>query len=86
MQIVRLFNGIDFDSQGDARLDLIDGPDFPPIKGDRDVFEFPGFPITASRDFALTSDGTTSLEFAGGFIQGAITCGIDLFGENTLFC
>jgi len=32
------------------------------------------------------SDGTTSLEFAGGFIQGAIPGGMSLFRENTLFC
>jgi hypothetical protein len=29
-------------------------------------------------------DRTTPLEFAGGFIQGAIACGMNLFWENTL--
>ena len=72
-------------SQRYARLDFIDGPNFPPIEDDWYFLEFAVFPITASLYFAFIIDRTTSLEFAGSFIQSGITGGVYLFGENTLF-
>jgi len=35
-------------ARGDASLDVIDGPDFPPIHGDRDCLECPVFSIPAA--------------------------------------
>jgi hypothetical protein len=35
-------------ARGDASLDFIDGPDFPPIHGDRDCLECPVFSIPAA--------------------------------------
>jgi hypothetical protein len=84
MQIVGFFNSINFDSQGAARLDFIDGQDFPPIQGDRYFFEFAAFAITASLDFPFMSHATTSLEFIVGFIQRGITCGLNYFRGNAL--
>ena len=86
MEIVRLFDGIDFDSQGDVGLGFINGPDFPPIQGYRDFLEFAAFPITTGLNLDFTGDRTTPLEFAGGLIQGAIACGMYLFWKNPLPC
>jgi len=58
----------------------------PCIKGDEYFFEFAAFSITAGLNLDITGDRTTPLKFAGCFIQGAITCGMYLFGENALFC
>ena len=54
MEIVRFFNGIDFDGQRYARFDFIDGPYLPAIKSDFAQITNPGAPLVSTERFLDT--------------------------------
>jgi hypothetical protein len=85
VEIVRLFDGIDLNGQGNAGAEFIDSPDLPAINRDLYSSELTSFPLTLRHDFALATHGPAALELLGGLIVCGITGQMKVFGEGSLW-
>ena len=81
VEIVRLFDGIDLNGQGNAGVELIDSPDLPAVNGDLHRFELASFSLAFCHDFALAAYGSTALELLGGLIVRGVAGDVKVLGE-----
>ena len=66
MQIVGFFYGVDFNCQGDAGIEFVNGPDLPTINGDLHGFELTIFPVAPRLHFAFARYRATTFELLSG--------------------
>ena len=84
MQIVRFFYGIDGNCQGDAAIELVDGPKLPAVNGYPNGLELAISAAASRLDLTLPCYRATTLELFGGLEVCGIASRMNKLGKNVV--